>query len=801
MNIFKLISQIDSKKDLPGQQLVSQKRSKRSPLAKFLISGSSGTLAVKLGLAATLLLSTAEIAPSQPPSGTVCYAVSDGSSPDKLIQVDINTGAASNIGSLGSGITNVEAIAYWPITGTLYGANANRLGTINTSTGTFTPVGTTFGSGSGSAGSKNFNDVDGLTFDPNTGELYGSVRDGDGGAPEDLLIKINPATGAHIPDAFGSGVDYLVIRTASATGYNDVDDITIDPDDGQLYGVANQGSGSTDRFVRIDRTDGTVTQVGSFGLSDVEGMNSFNDGSIYLSAGNSSGNNQDDRFYQINKTSGSATEIGDLNSLGSDFEGIACLTGAPNTISGTVFVDDGGTTGTTNDGILNGDEAGNDGVTVTLFRDSDASGTVTAGDIPLTTRVTSGGGNYSFVVASTGDFVVEIDQNNIPAGQSLTTDNLETANFGVSLGASDTDNNFGHASPLSLDYGDAPDTYGTDDTGGNSSNNNDPVGANHVIEPRLYLGATEPDVDSNGFVDGTDDNNNATDDDDPSGTGTGNGDDEDDFTLPTLTVGDTDYTISAANITATNTTGSNATLHAWIDFDNSGTFEDTEHTSVAVNDATSGGNPPADLTWNGITVGAAGDTYARFRLTTDSSINNTTPGGAASDGEVEDYQIAIAEARTYLCPDTKADIWFANDESGSVSAQEFDQALDFLYQISDELIFDDDTGIKAGITGWTQQINSIDIIIPISESFADPEDVGLLSTGNITVNGNGQGIRELYTSKQNINPGTRLDFATSYLANLITAGNGRRADAPQIAVILTDAEENSYNTDHRRWIF
>ena len=111
-----------------------------------------------------------------------------------------------------------------------------------------------------------------------------------------------------------------------------------------------------------------------------------------------------------------------------------------------------------------------------------------------------------------------------------------------------------------------------------------------------------------------------------------------------MTEGYSSYTISAANITATNTTGQTATLHAWIDFDNDGTFEDTEHASVTVNDGTDGGNPTGDLSWTGITVGAAGNTYARFRLTTDSAINNTTPGGVASDGEVEDYQIAIVDS-------------------------------------------------------------------------------------------------------------------------------------------------------------
>jgi|GEM_PF-3523658 len=729
-----------------------------------------------------------------------------------------------------------------------------------------------------------------------------------------------------------------------------------------------------------------------------------------------------------------------------------------------------------------------------------------------------------------------------------------------------------------LDYGDAPDTYGTDSTAGNSSNSSDPLGASHVIASNLFLGATVPDAETNGFVDGTDDNGDATDDDALNGTGTGNGDDEDNFTLPNLTSGDTTYTIPAANITATNTTNQSAILHAWIDFNNSGTFENNEHASVTVNNATNGGNPAGGLTWNNINVGAVGNTYARFRLTTDSSITAATPGGNAANGEVEDYQIAIANesqtieetascvnlggtlssnniftpfdngtfgtengqpnqsppdnadpypgaviggeyknfynidhgnygyvanyvqrrntfqhdnisdpvygvtgrffasdpdtdtptltatlsgltpnqfyqysfwaansepnspsnnnvdvningqkvystgelpafpdtlqwkkhtvsftngastsitidlestktgapgndfyldnielrdcnftvdygdaptsygdaiqttipntptiylgavapdgenatplggdngvgadgdddansgiddedafvtlsdipttgsydlnnipvnntsgedvtlhawidfdrdgqfsaseyqsvtvangettadlswtvpnnttlGNTYarfritpdvlltddpntadvderskdaavngevedyqiaiapasLCPAAKADLWFANDESGSVDSAEFNNALDFIYQISDGFIYDDNTGMKAGITGWTDLVNSTEIVIPITESFGDPGDSGLFSTGNITLNSNSQGIRELYSSKQNSSPGTRLDRATNYLADLITAGNGKRPNTPQVAVILTDADRN-----------
>ncbi|MEO1800338.1 MAG: GEVED domain-containing protein [Cyanobacteria bacterium J06629_2] len=337
-----------------------------------------------------------------------------------------------------------------------------------------------------------------------------------------------------------------------------------------------------------------------------------------------------------------------------------------------------------------------------------------------------------------------------------------------------------------LDYGDAPDTYGTDNTPDNSSNTSDPLGAIHLINPDLFLGATVPDAEANGFVDGTDDNGNATDDDDPSGTGTGNGDDEDNFALPSLRTGDTSYTIPASTLVATNNTGQAATLHAWIDFDNSGTFEDSEHASVTINEATNNGNPTGDLTWNNINVGAVGNTYARFRLTTDDSIDNTTPGGAAIDGEVEDYIMAIAPA--LLCPAARADLWFANDESGSVSNTEFENALDFLYQISDGFVYDNNTGIKAGITGWTDLVNSAEIIIPITESFGDPGDFGLFTNSNIALDGDGQGVRELYSSKQNISPGTRLDRATNYLADLIIAGNGKRPNTPQVVVMLTDAD-------------
>ncbi|MDJ0727541.1 MAG: GEVED domain-containing protein [Prochloraceae cyanobacterium] len=187
-----------------------------------------------------------------------------------------------------------------------------------------------------------------------------------------------------------------------------------------------------------------------------------------------------------------------------------------------------------------------------------------------------------------------------------------------------------------LDYGDAPDTYGTDAIAGNSSNSTDPVGASHLIVNGIQLGAIAPDLETDGQPTA-----DATGDDNAVSPGI---DDEDGISdFPTLTAGDTSYTIAAANLTVTNNTGVAATLHAWIDFDRDGIFQSSEYASTTVNSGINNGNPTTALTWNGIAVVAAGNTFARFRLTTDSTINANTPGGPANDGEVEDYQVAIVD--------------------------------------------------------------------------------------------------------------------------------------------------------------
>ena len=263
----------------------------------------------------------------------LCYAVADGttsagdgSQKDTLAYLNRLTGATAAVGS-GVGNTNrynIEAIAFQPGSTTLYAADAGQLGTLNLTTGLFTATSNSFGSGSGSAGSISFNDVDGLSFDPTTGFLYGTHRrDSD----PDLLFRINPATGQRVNDAFGSD-EYKAV--SAVAGLEDVDDIAVDPGTGVMYAILNNGSSSESRLVTINKTTGVATSVGtvkigSSNIQDLEGLSFFNDGKLYASSGKDGPTTN--ALYQINKSTAVATLIGQFPSPLRDFEALGCFTG------------------------------------------------------------------------------------------------------------------------------------------------------------------------------------------------------------------------------------------------------------------------------------------------------------------------------------------------------------------------------------------------------------------------------------------------------------------------------------------
>jgi hypothetical protein len=196
-----------------------------------------------------------------------------------------------------------------------------------------------------------------------------------------------------------------------------------------------------------------------------------------------------------------------------------------------------------------------------------------------------------------------------------------------------TDRGAVHILRLSLpyDFGDAPDT-GAGTGAGNYETLSANGGPRHTIVAGLNLGAV---VD--GEADATQ-TARANGDDRIAGFGV---DDEDGVVSP-LT--DLQFTIGAAptiTLRATNTTGTDATLYGWVDYNNNGVFDNTtERVQIAVPAGTNNGL--FTLTFPVVPTGFTGTTYARFRLSTDVAAANAT--GTASDGEVEDYAVAIVAA-------------------------------------------------------------------------------------------------------------------------------------------------------------
>ncbi len=368
-----------------------------------------------------------------PGGPAVCYVIADndddgGATSDGISRV-VAPGVETFLGPTGT--TRIEGLAYQESTNTLFAANGGVFGRIDLSTGLFAAIGT-IGSGSGVFGVKPFDDIDGITFDPFTGLLYGVVRRSAAGP--DLLIRIDPVTGSAVADAFGAGVDYVAIGTLTigSSVLDDVDDIAIDSYDGRMYGIIND-SGRMSRLVLIDKLTGALTDLFDLDVENVEGLG-FTADHVLLGVVGDSGR----ELVVIDVNTGNTTPYATLGAGGnSDYEGVACLTDGRNVITGTVFFD------ADQSGTLNTGDSGHTGVTVRLYRDGNGDGLLGhPTDVLIATQLSGANGFYSFGIWSLGRFVITTDLSSYPAGSFLTTTNIHTAHF-TNFGQVDAGNDFG----------------------------------------------------------------------------------------------------------------------------------------------------------------------------------------------------------------------------------------------------------------------------------------------------------------------------------------------------------------------
>jgi hypothetical protein len=296
----------------------------------------------RLGLAVVVLLALVcgglwWAAPAGADHDHYCYAIGGLSSP-VLVQIEkANFDPDTNETVIGAtGTAKSDSLTVQPGTGVLYTVNTllpqqthqtGYLGTLNLATGAFTARPSALGTADGPLGEMAVYDVSGLSFHPTTGELYAvHVRFQSGQNLYDLLFKVNLTTGQFIPNAFGND-DYLVLGPlAGFPNLSDMDDIAFDPVTGTLYGIANR-SHNDDRLVIINTTTGALTDVGAFGIGEVEGLSFDLHGNLWATASSVAGT-EANQLYEVNQATGAASNPRPLDDS-YNYEGLGCLTDDP----------------------------------------------------------------------------------------------------------------------------------------------------------------------------------------------------------------------------------------------------------------------------------------------------------------------------------------------------------------------------------------------------------------------------------------------------------------------------------------
>lgn len=169
------------------------------------------------------------------------------------------------------------------------------------------------------------------------------------------------------------------------------------------------------------------------------------------------------------------------------------------------------------------------------------------------------------------------------------------------------------------DFGDAPNSYDRYDIDTLSP-------ALHETSSNLRLGASLDDE----WHKPTITSSNATED----------GGDEDGLAYVRIFVNGANY---QTDLSVYNNTGTNATVCAWVDFNNDGQFQSTEGITQTVPTSTTTQN--ISLLWNSPVSSLPNNSYTYLRIRITSAANAMTvasPTGYFADGEVEDYYVFVS---------------------------------------------------------------------------------------------------------------------------------------------------------------
>ena len=314
-----------------------------------------------------------------------CWYVDDGT--DSICQTDPDDACVPILYPDGSPAQFIEALSIDPSGAPVYAADGGQVGILDPVTGTFTP----FANASGYA------DLDGLAWDPSTNKLYASIRSG---GNDELVCIETTGPNAGLPVA---GTEVEVTGSGS-----DVDELTVPPNScsnaGTIYATISTSTGFV--LATIDPVTGAATEIGPFGIADVESITFDANCNLYANTGSG-------ELYLVDQTTGEV--VGDplIDVSGNDVEGMSCETSTPfgASISNFIWEDLNG------DGVQDPGESGIAGIVVNLL-DPLGNPVLDPAGNPIT-ATTDSNGEYMFDNLPAGDYTVQIDPSNFLAGGAL----------------------------------------------------------------------------------------------------------------------------------------------------------------------------------------------------------------------------------------------------------------------------------------------------------------------------------------------------------------------------------------------
>lgn len=217
-----------------------------------------------------------------------CYAIArNNGNANVLFKYKVGSAVWDSIAVTGA--YDIKSLALDPLKELIYACNGPLFGIIEPLTGAFTTVGLVGLAQNGMYGQQLFDDVVGLTYDNDNDILYAVERMVTSNKNQnDILFKIDPATGKFIPNSFidemGNPIDYVRIdHVRDGTEEEtilDVEDIALNPVTGELFATHDQGSPG--KITILDPETGNFIQVlNEINPADISGLTFTNFGYLY----------------------------------------------------------------------------------------------------------------------------------------------------------------------------------------------------------------------------------------------------------------------------------------------------------------------------------------------------------------------------------------------------------------------------------------------------------------------------------------------------------------------------------------